>query len=69
MARDSEGAERSIASGLCMSGAAVALAIVLLADAVSRASRPGPPTPREMAPANRLSRAERARMLAVLTSD
>lgn len=39
------------------------------ATASRRQQRPGPPTPREMVPANRLSCTERAKVLAVLTSD
>lgn len=39
------------------------------ATASRRQQCPGPPTPREMVPANRLSCTERAKVLAVLTSD
>ena len=49
--------------------AASVLTGISRATASRRQQRPGPPVPREVVPANRLSRTERARVLAVLTSD
>ena len=49
--------------------AAATLTGISRATAMRRQQRPVPPMPREVVPANRLSCAERARVLAVLTSE